>query len=376
MKTILVTGGAGFIGSNFVRYVLERSGFKGLIVNLDKLTYAGNPENLADIGRKYKDRYVFVKGDICDFALLGRLFKKHKFDAVAHFAAESHVDRSIFGPRDFVETNIHGTFALLESARSAWAGHGTGASAGQGTGASAGRRDVRFHHVSTDEVYGSLGATGKFKETTPYDPRSPYSASKAASDHLVRAYHHTYGLPVTISNCSNNYGPWHFPEKLIPLVILNAMEGKPLPVYGDGRNVRDWLYVEDHCAAVWRILLKGRPGETYNVGGDCEMKNIDVVKNVCAALEELLPSPENPALKGKNYEDLITFVKDRPGHDRRYAIDFSKLKRELGWRPSADFTGGILRTVRWYLDNPGWVKNVKTGAYRKWLDKNYRRSRA
>ena len=357
MKTLLVTGGAGFIGSNFVRYVLEESGFKGRIVNLDKLTYAGNPENLADIARKYKDRYVFVKGDICDFALLGRLFKKYNFDAVAHFAAESHVDRSIFGPKDFVETNIHGTFALLESARSAWAG----------------RKDVRFHHVSTDEVYGSLGATGKFKETTPYDPRSPYSASKASSDHLVRAYHHTYGLPVTISNCSNNYGPYHFPEKLIPLVILNAMEGKPLPVYGDGKNVRDWLYVEDHCAAIWRILTKGRSGETYNVGGDCEMKNIDVVKCVCEALEELLPSPENPALKGKNYEDLITFVKDRPGHDRRYAIDFSKIKRELGWRPSVDFAGGMLRTVRWYLTNPGWVRNVKTGAYRKWLKRNYSR---
>lgn len=357
MKTILVTGGAGFIGSNFIRYVLEKSGYKGRVVNLDKLTYAGNPENLADMARKYKGRYAFAKGDICDYALVGRLFKKYKFDAVVHFAAESHVDRSIFGPKDFVETNIHGTFALLEAARSAWAG----------------RKDARFHHVSTDEVYGSLGATGKFKETTPYDPRSPYSASKASSDHLVRAYHHTYGLPVTISNCSNNYGPYHFPEKLIPLVILNAMEGKPLPVYGDGKNVRDWLYVEDHCAAIWRILRKGVPGRTYNVGGDCEMKNIDVVRSVCAALEELLPSPGNPALKGRGYEDLITFVKDRPGHDRRYAIDFTRVKRELGWRPSVDFAGGILRTVRWYLDNPGWVKNVKTGAYRKWLDKNYGR---
>lgn len=357
MKTILVTGGAGFIGSNFIRYVLEKSGYKGRVVNLDKLTYAGNPENLADMARKYKGRYAFAKGDICDYALVGRLFKKYKFDAVVHFAAESHVDRSIFGPKDFVETNIHGTFALLEAARSAWAG----------------RKDARFHHVSTDEVYGSLGATGKFKETTPYDPRSPYSASKASSDHLVRAYHHTYGLPVTISNCSNNYGPCHFPEKLIPLVILNAMEGKPLPVYGDGKNVRDWLYVEDHCAAIWRILRKGVPGRTYNVGGDCEMKNIDVVRSVCAALEELLPSPGNPALKGRGYEDLITFVKDRPGHDRRYAIDFTRVKRELGWRPSVDFAGGILRTVRWYLDNPGWVKNVKTGAYRKWLDKNYGR---
>jgi dTDP-glucose 4,6-dehydratase len=355
MKTMLVTGGAGFIGSNFIRHAFEKSGFKGRLVNLDKLTYAGNPENLADMARACKGRYVFVKGDICDFKLVGRLFRKYKFDAVVHFAAESHVDRSIFGPKDFVETNIHGTFALLEAARSAWTG----------------RKDVRFHHVSTDEVYGSLGAAGKFKETTPYDPRSPYSASKASADHLVRAYRHTYGLPVTISNCSNNYGPYQFPEKLIPLVILNAMEGKPLPVYGDGKNVRDWLYVEDHCAAIWRILAKGRPGETYNVGGDCEMKNIDVVRSVCAALEELLPSPENPALRGRNYEDLITFVKDRPGHDRRYAIDFSKLRRRLGWRPSVDFAGGILRTVRWYLDNPGWIKNVRTGAYRKWLKRNY-----
>lgn len=357
MKNILVTGGAGFIGSNFIRYAFEKAGFKGRLVNLDKLTYAGNPENLADIARAYKGRYVFVKGDICDFRLVGRLFTKYKFDTVVNFAAESHVDRSIFGPRDFVETNIHGTFSLLEAARSVWAG----------------RKGVRFHHVSTDEVYGSLGATGKFKETTPYDPRSPYSASKASSDHLVRAYHHTYGLPVTISNCSNNYGPYHFPEKLIPLVILNAMEGKPLPVYGDGKNVRDWLYVEDHCSAVWRILSKGRPGQTYNVGGDCEMTNIEVVRSVCAALEELLPSPENTALKGKNYEDLITFVKDRPGHDRRYAIDFSKLKRELGWRPSVDFAGGMLRTVRWYLTNPGWVKNVRTGAYKKWIARNYGR---
>ncbi len=355
MKTILVTGGAGFIGSNFIRYVLEKTGFKGRVVNLDKLTYAGNPENLAGIERAYKGRYAFVKGDICDFKLLAGLFGKYKPDAVAHFAAESHVDRSIFGPKDFVETNIHGTFALLETSRQAWAG----------------RKDVRFHHVSTDEVYGSLGRTGKFRETTPYDPRSPYSASKASSDHLVRAYHHTYGLPVTISNCSNNYGPYHFPEKLIPLAILNALEGKPLPVYGDGLQVRDWLYVGDHCAAIWKIMSKGRAGETYNVGGSCEMKNLDVVKGICRALERAVPARHNKALGGGSYAGLITFVKDRAGHDRRYAIDFSKLQKELGWRPSVRFAEGLARTVDWYLANPAWVRNVKTGAYRKWINKNY-----
>ena len=360
-KTMLVTGGAGFIGSNFIRYVFERTGFKGKIVNLDKLTYAGNPENLADIRKKYGGRYVFVKGDICDFKLLGQLFKKHRFDVVAHFAAESHVDRSIFGPKDFMETNIHGTFALLETARQAWLA---------APGGAAGRR---FHHVSTDEVYGSLGKTGKFKETTPYDPRSPYSSSKAASDHLVRAYFHTYGLPVTISNCSNNYGPYHFPEKLIPLIILNALEGKPLPVYGDGLQVRDWLYVEDHCAAIWRIINKGRAGETYNVGGACEMYNIDVVKGICACLEKFSPSVGNAALGGKKYLGLVTYVKDRPGHDRRYAIDFSKIKRELGWSPSVTFKEGLIRTVVWYLANGKWVRSVRTGAYRKWIDKNYKR---
>ncbi|MGD9641756.1 MAG: dTDP-glucose 4,6-dehydratase [Elusimicrobiales bacterium] len=357
MKTILVTGGAGFIGSNFIRYLFGSGGFKGRVVNLDKLTYAGNPENLLDIEAAQKGHYTFVKGDICDFKLLDRLFKKYKFDAVAHFAAESHVDRSIFGPKDFIETNIHGTFALLETARQCWGA----------------RRDVRFHHISTDEVYGSLGKTGKFKETTPYDPRSPYSASKASSDHLVMAYHHTYGLPVTISNCSNNYGPFHFPEKLIPLVILNALEGKPLPVYGDGAQVRDWLYVEDHCSAIWKVLRKGVPGQTYNVGGNCEMKNLDVVRGICAALEADEPSAKNSALKGKKYADLITFVKDRPGHDRRYAIDFSKIKKELGWRPSVTFKEGLRRTVRWYLANPAWVADVKSGNYRKWIKKNYKR---
>ncbi len=360
-KTMLVTGGAGFIGSNFVRYVFEKTGFKGKIVNLDKLTYAGNPANLSDVAKKYKARYVFVKGDICDFKLLGQLFKKYKFDTVAHFAAESHVDRSIFGPKDFIETNIHGTFALLETARQTWLAAPDGA------------KGKRFHHVSTDEVYGSLGKTGKFKETTPYDPRSPYSSSKAASDHLVRAYGHTYGLPVTISNCSNNYGPCHFPEKLIPLIILNALEGKPLPVYGDGLQVRDWLYVEDHCAAIWRVINKGRSGETYNVGGNCEMYNIDVVKGICAGLEKLAPSGGNPSLDGRKYLDLLTYVKDRPGHDRRYAIDFSKIKRELGWSPSVTFKEGLRRTIAWYLANTDWVRGVRSGEYRKWITKNYTR---
>jgi len=357
MKTILVTGGAGFIGSNFIRYLFGPGGFKGRVVNLDKLTYAGNPENLLDVELAQKGRYAFVKGDICDFKLLTKLFKKYKFDGLGHFAAESHGDRSILGPKDFIETNIHGTFALLETARQAWGA----------------RKDVRFHHISTDEVYGSLGRTGKFKETTPYDPRSPYSASKASSDHLVMAYHHTYGLPVTISNCSNNYGPFHFPEKLIPLVILNALAGKPLPVYGDGLQVRDWLYVEDHCAAIWRVMKRGRPGETYNVGGNCERKNIDVVKGICAALQKFAPAERNAALAGKPYAELITYVKDRPGHDRRYAIDFSKLKRELGWRPSVTFKEGLELTVKWYIANPGWVLHVQSGAYRKWLRKNYTR---
>ncbi|MFA6433335.1 MAG: dTDP-glucose 4,6-dehydratase [Elusimicrobiales bacterium] len=359
---MLVTGGAGFIGSNFIRFVFEKTGFRGKIVNLDRLTYAGNPENLSDIARKYKSRYSFEKGDIRDFKLLDKLFKKHKPDTVVHFAAESHVDRSIFGPKDFIETNINGTFALLETARQSWR-----------SAAGSSRPGARFHHISTDEVYGSLGRTGKFKETTPYDPRSPYSASKASSDHLVMAYHHTYGLPVTISNCSNNYGPYHFPEKLIPLAILNALEGKPLPVYGDGLQVRDWLFVEDHCAAVWRILNKGRTGETYNVGGNCEMKNIEVVRGICRALECAVPAVRNKALGGKNYADLITYVKDRPGHDRRYAIDFGKIKKELGWRPSVTFKEGLARTVAWYLANPEWTRNVKTGAYRNWLNKNYTR---
>lgn len=361
MKNILVTGGAGFIGSNFIHYVFEKTGYTGNIVNLDKLTYAGNLENLADIVEKYGGRYTFVKGDICDYELVKSLFAKYKFDRVVHFAAESHVDRSIFGPKEFINTNINGTFTLLEAARDYW------------NSITAEKDSLFFHHISTDEVYGSLGKTGKFQEITPYSPHSPYSASKAASDHLVRAYHDTYGLPATISNCSNNYGPYHFPEKLIPLIILNALDGKSLPVYGDGMQVRDWLFVEDHCSAIWNIITKGKSGETYNIGGNCEMANIDVVKTIISILEQLRPSKDNKALNGKKYDNLITYVTDRPGHDRRYAIDFSKINRELGWKPSVDFKQGILDTVKWYLENKTWTDNVRSGAYREWINKNYNR---
>ena len=355
---ILVTGGAGFIGSNFIRYVFERTDFKGSLVNYDKLTYAGNLMNLADIEEKFgRKRYVFEQGDILDYEKVEAVFSKYRINVVVHFAAESHVDRSIYGPKDFVETNINGTFSLLEAARRHWAGRG----------------DVRFHHISTDEVFGSLGDTGYFSETTPYDPRSPYSASKAASDHLVRAYFHTYRLPVTVSNCSNNYGPYHFPEKLVPLVILNAVEGKPLPVYGDGKNVRDWLYVEDHCDAIWLILKKGKAGETYNIGGNCEKQNIEVVKAICAVLEELSPSKQiqDSKLRIKNYSDLISFVGDRPGHDRRYAINCDKIKNKLGWKQDHNFDTGLRQTVAWYLKNTAWVNNIRSGEYAKWIEKNY-----
>ena len=356
---MLVTGGAGFIGSNFIRHVLKRTDFQGTVVNFDKLTYAGNLASLTDVDREFGGkRYIFEHGDICDHERLSALFTKHTIDLVVHFAAESHVDRSIHGPADFIETNINGTFRLLEAAKTAWNG----------------RKDVRFHHVSTDEVYGSLGATGAFVEITPYDPRSPYSASKAASDHLVRAYFHTYGLPVTISNCSNNYGPYHFPEKLIPLVMLNAYGGKTLPVYGDGKNVRDWLYVDDHCEAVWQILKKGAVGETYNVGGECEKQNIEVVQAICDVLEELAPAKDNPALRAKGtprYRDLITFVPDRPGHDRRYAINCDKIKRELGWRQGHDFVNGLRSTIAWYLQNSAWIEGIRSGEYQKWIERNY-----
>jgi dTDP-glucose 4,6-dehydratase len=358
---ILVTGGAGFIGSNFIRSVLGKHDFNGSIVNYDKLTYAGNLLNLVDISDKFNGkRYFFEQGDICDMEKVKVVFEKYRINIVVHFAAESHVDRSIFGPGDFVHTNINGTFSLIEAARQTWAG----------------RRDVRFHHISTDEVYGSLGKTGFFTEATPYDPRSPYSASKAASDHLVRAYFHTYGLPVTISNCSNNYGPYHFPEKLVPLVILNAVEGKPLPVYGDGKNVRDWLYVEDHCDAIWLILSKGKAGETYNIGGECEKMNIEVVKAICDVLEELYPVSVNPMLReprsaSHNYQDLITFVNDRPGHDRRYAINCDKIKKALGWKQNHSFEQGLKDTVSWFLKNTAWVNNIRSGDYTRWIEKNY-----
>ncbi|MFT3735712.1 MAG: dTDP-glucose 4,6-dehydratase [Rhodocyclaceae bacterium] len=349
--SILVTGGAGFIGANFVLDWLDVNDEP--VVNLDALTYAGNLSSLA--GLKEDSRHVFVQGDICDRPLVDSLLAQHKPRAVLHFAAESHVDRSIHGPGEFMRTNVTGTFTLLEAARAYWSGLDA-----------AGRAAFRFHHVSTDEVYGSLSSEAPpFAETNAYEPNSPYSASKAASDHLVRAWHHTYGLPVTTSNCSNNYGPFHFPEKLIPLMIVNALAGKPLPVYGDGQQIRDWLYVKDHCAAIRSILQSGRPGEVYNVGGWNEMANLDIVRTVCALLDEMQPDPAGP------YERLIRFVTDRPGHDRRYAIDARKIERELGWRPAETFATGIRKTVRWYLDNRDWVADVQSGSYREWLARNY-----
>jgi dTDP-glucose 4,6-dehydratase len=343
MKTLLVTGGAGFIGGNFVLGAVADGQH---VVNLDKLTYAGNLDTLQPL--EGNPRHVFVQGDIGDRALVGRLLAEHRPDAIVNFAAESHVDRSIDGPAAFVETNVVGALNLLECARDYWKSL-----------EGAAREAFRFLHVSTDEVYGSLGDTGKFTEDTPYAPNSPYSASKAASDHLVRAFHHTYGLPVLTTNCSNNYGPYQFPEKLIPLIIARALAGERLPVYGDGRNVRDWLYVLDHCAAIRRVLEAGRVGETYNVGGDAEAENIHVVKTICALLDA-----RRPLADGRKRESLIEFVADRPGHDRRYAIDASKLQNELGWKPSVSFETGIARTVDWYLDNQPWVKRVLDGSYR------------
>ena len=345
---MLVTGGCGFIGSNFIRYLLGNSEFGGRIINVDKLTYAGNPENLADNARNFSERYIFRKIDICNAAELEKVFLQYDVDAVCHFAAESHVDRSIKDPGSFIHTNIVGTFNLLEIAKSR------------------GDKFQLFHHVSTDEVYGSLGAEGLFREDTPYRPNSPYSASKAASDHLVHAYFKTFGLPATISNCSNNYGPYQFPEKLIPLVILNATEGKPLPVYGDGKNVRDWLYVEDHCKAIWTIMKYGNTGETYNIGGNAEIENIIIVQTICDILDEVAPQAS-----GKAHRELITFVKDRPGHDRRYAIDFTKLKTELDWLPQESFNSGLRKTVNWYLTQKIWVDNIKTGAYQTWIKEQY-----
>jgi dTDP-glucose 4,6-dehydratase len=348
---LFVTGGAGFIGANFVHQWLAAASEPILVI--DKLTYAGNRENLAAL--QGDSRFAFAQIDICDRAAVAGLLARHRPRALLHFAAESHVDRSISGPGDFVRTNINGTFELLEAVRAYW------------PELPGGDRDgFRFLHVSTDEVYGSLGETdAAFSETTPYSPNSPYAASKAASDHLVRAYQHTYGLPTLTTNCSNNYGPYQFPEKLIPLMILNALEGKPLPVYGDGRNIRDWLYVADHCAAIREVLARGRCGETYNIGGGAEKRNIEVVQTVCAILDELRPKASG------RYADQIRFVTDRPGHDHRYAIDARKLTAELGWKPAHTFERGLRHTVQWYLDNEGWIARVRDGSYRQWIEKNY-----
>jgi dTDP-glucose 4,6-dehydratase len=349
---ILVTGGSGFIGSNFLLKWLQATGSS--VTNLDLLTYAGNPANLASL--EGNPRYSFVQGEICDAELVASILAERRPRAVVHFAAESHVDRSIASAEAFIRTNVQGTFVLLEQAKRYWLGL-----------SEADRGSFRFLHVSTDEVYGSLGKDDPaFSEMTPYAPNSPYAASKAASDHLVRAYHHTFGLPVLTTNCSNNYGPFQFPEKLIPLMVLNALEGKPLPVYGDGKNVRDWLFVEDHCAAIRTVLEKGCVGETYNIGGSSERANIDVVTTICDLVDEMRPDPgAGPRRR------LITFVEDRPGHDRRYAIDASKVMRELDWKPAEKFESGLRKTVRWYLDNAAWVDNVRTGAYRDWIAQNY-----
>ena len=361
--TILVTGGAGFIGSNFVLDWLRLHDEP--VVNLDKLTYAGNRENLASL--EGDARHHFVHGDIGDRALVERLLAEHRPRAVLHFAAESHVDRSIHGPEDFIQTNVVGTFRLLEAVRAYW----TALPAAE-------QAAFRFLHVSTDEVFGSLGPHDPpFAETHRYEPNSPYSASKAASDHLVRAWHHTYGLPVLTTNCSNNYGPYHFPEKLIPLMIVNALAGKPLPVYGDGQQVRDWLYVGDHCAAIRRVLQAGRVGETYNIGGHNERTNLDVVRTICRLLDALAPAPARGVCDVRSgapvqrYEQLITFVTDRPGHDRRYAMDARKIERELDWRPAETFDSGLRKTVQWYLDHPDWVQRVQSGAYRAWVQRQY-----
>ncbi|RPI30104.1 MAG: dTDP-glucose 4,6-dehydratase [Chloroflexota bacterium] len=354
MRNVLVTGGAGFIGSNFVHYLLQaQPGVR--IINLDALTYAGSLENLKDLGDD--ERHIFVQGDICDRPLVDDLLRRYQIDAVAHFAAETHVDRSILGPAQFIQTNIIGTFTLLEAVRKYWLDE-------KGPGSAL----VRFHHVSTDEVFGTLAPDDPpFSEITPYAPNSPYAASKASSDHLVRSYHHTYGLPVTITNCSNNYGPYQFPEKLIPLFILNGVNGRPLPVYGDGQQIRDWLFVDDHCQAIWLVMEKGIPGETYNVGGDNQPVNLTVIHTLCDILDELRPeSPYAP------HQSLVKYVTDRPGHDRRYAMDITKIKRELGWQPRQSLHTGLLKTVQWYLENPDWVEKVhKKQDYQQWIDRNY-----
>jgi dTDP-glucose 4,6-dehydratase len=416
MKNLMITGGCGFIGSNFIRYVLTETDFAGRIINVDKLTYAGNPESLADVAKRFPSRYIFEQVDICDATGIDRVFREYGIDTVAHFAAESHVDRSITGPGEFIQTNVVGTYTLLNAALTYWRSlpsedreplivksepSDSGASPTTDNSQLTTHRgsqkpaasDFFFHHVSTDEVFGSLGETGAFTETTPYQPNSPYSASKAGSDHLVRAYHETFKLPTTMSNCSNNYGPYHFPEKLIPLVLLNAKEGKPLPVYGDGMQVRDWLYVRDHARAIWTVMQKGKRGETYNVGGRCEMPNLRVVEMICDLLDEMIgpltdtssgklsvvngerSTTHNSQLTAhkaiKSRRELITFVKDRPGHDRRYAIDCSKIQNELGWEPEETFATGLRKTIQWYLDNPQWVEHVRSGEYQKWMTVNY-----
>ncbi len=356
LQNILVTGGAGFIGSNFIRTLLkDKKEFNGTIVNLDALTYAGNASNLSDVEKEFGGtRYVFVHGNICDKEIVDTIFSEYNIDTVVHFAAESHVDRSILGPEVFLKTNVFGTFTLLEAARKYW----------QGTGGTI-KDGVLFHHISTDEVYGSLGAEGLFKETTAYAPRSPYSASKAASDHLVKAYFHTYGIPITLSNCSNNYGPFQFPEKLIPLMILNMLEEKPLPVYGDGKQIRDWIHVKDHNEAVYLILKKGKLGETYNIGGENEWENIKLLNKLIQIVCKKIDLNEEDVRK------TITHVTDRLGHDRRYAIDCTKIKTELGWKRNFDFESGLENTVDWYLNNKDWIENVRSGEYRNWIQQNY-----
>jgi len=350
MKTYLVTGGAGFIGSNFV--LKCRLEWNVRVVNLDKLTYAGNPENLTPLAGD--QGHLFVRGDICDAGLVRDLLSAHQPDAIVNFAAESHVDRSIMGPDVFMQTNIQGTFCLLEACRHFRSEQGE-------------TEGFRFLHVSTDEVFGSLASNDPaFEESTPYRPNSPYSASKAAADHLVRAYYHTYGIPTLITNCSNNYGPRQFPEKLIPLMILNAIEGKKLPIYGNGANIRDWLYVEDHCDAIHTVLERGKSGETYNIGGNCEKTNNEVVRQLCEILDSLMPNS-----KYMPHKNLITYVKDRPGHDRRYAINSGKIYKQLGWQPMETFKSGIQKTVRWYLENPHWIESIRTGAYQQWIETNY-----
>lgn len=368
LTNILVTGGAGFIGCNFIHFMFsDESGFSGKIINVDCLTYAGNAESLKDIDEKYGElavkngliskenqRYFFEKVDICDGPAIDAILKKYHIDTIVHFAAESHVDRSILGPEAFVKTNVMGTFNLLDLAKNYWKNE-------DGTI----RNDVLFHHISTDEVYGSLGDTGYFTETTPYDPRSPYSSSKASSDHLVMAYYHTYGLPITLSNCTNNYGPYQFPEKLLPLMINNIKTGKKLPVYGDGLNIRDWVYVEDHNRAVWLIIKNGKTGEKYNIGGENEWTNIKLLKEIIKLEANEL------GLSKDDVEKTITFVKDRPGHDRRYAIDCTKIKKELGWQRKVTFEEGLLHTIKWYLKNTDWIDNILSGEYRNWIENNY-----